>query len=360
MSRSARWLFACVAAAVPLRAQDPATPAQPMPAPTAPRTAQDPLASALLLDRVVATVNDAVVLQREILAATVPQIDSAERARGGPLSPGERRQVFVRTLTSKIDQHTLAQAAVTLGILPPERVESYFQERLQEEERELVRKLGTLQAVTEEQARQGRNWEAFVREERVDKLSALTSAMAVQTRLNNQSNLFITPRMMRTFYRENLGEFVRDARAVLGIVTFVGADANAAATAAAEIWRTEELSPEELAKRFEARGALAPQAVLIDDAARKERRRDQVEFALKGPAGTVSLPMADEVGVRLWKVLDHAASRKDSFEDPEVQKQIREHLEQRTRDRLLDQTLKRAKERTQVWQPEDLRSKPGR
>lgn len=355
MNRAGRWLLSTVAAAVPLLGQAPVQPAAPVPP-----AAQDPLAGALLLDRVVATVNDAVILQRETLAATLPQIESAERQRGAPLTSSERRQVFVRSLDSRIDQHTLAQAAVTLGILTPERVEAYFQERLQDEERELVRKFGTLQAVTEEQARQGRNWEAFVREERVGKLSELTRAMAVQTRLNNQSNLFITPRMMRTFYRENLGEFVRDAQAILGVVTFVGPEAMAAATAAAEVWRTEELNPEALAKRFESRGALAPQVLQIDENSRKDRRADQVDFALKGPGGAVSEPIQDEVGVRLWKVLDHRAARTDSFEDPEIQKLIRDVLEQRTQDRLLELTRRRARERTQVWLPADLRPRTPR
>ena len=115
---------------------------------------EDPLQGAVLLDRVMATVNDAVILNREVLALTLGQISVAERERGRPLSLPEKRGLLQRNLNSKIDQHALAQGAITLGIIPPERVESIFQDQLREEERELVRKLGTLQAVTEEQARQ--------------------------------------------------------------------------------------------------------------------------------------------------------------------------------------------------------------
>lgn len=329
-------------------------------APFAAAQQQDPLAGAVLLDRVVATVNDAVILQREVLALTVSQINAAEAERGGPLQPSERKLIFLRNLNSKIDQHALAQAAITLGILPPERVESIFQDQLLEEERELVRKLGTLQAVTEEQARQGRNWEAFVRDQRVEKMSGLTRAMAVNSRLNNQSNLFITPRMMRTFYRENVAEFVRQSQAQLGCVAFVGDDAEQKAKVAAEVWAKETLSPQELVKRFESDGAMAAEVLLIDEGARKSRRQDQVDFALAGPKDHVSAPIVDENGVKLWKVLEFQPAKKDTFEDPEVQRLIREFLEQRTIDRLLDQTRRRAKERTQVWQPPDLRTPGGR
>lgn len=321
-----------------------------------PITAQeDPLQGAVLLDRVMATVNDAVILNREVLALTLGQISVAERERGRPLSLPEKRGLLQRNLNSKIDQHALAQGAITLGIIPPERVESIFQDQLREEERELVRKLGTLQAVTEEQARQGRNWETFVREQRVDKMSSLTRAMAVSTRFNNQSNLFITPRMMRAFYRQNLSEFQRNSIAVLGSVAFTGSKAKETAQKAAEAWRTETLAPQQLAARFEQDGALAPEALRIDDESRATRRQDQVEFALAGPQGKVSDPIEVGSGYRVWKVLEFEAAKSEPFDSPEVQRLIREFLEQQARDRLLEQTRRRAKERTHVWQPADLR-----
>ncbi len=315
----------------------------------------DPLAGLVPLDRVVATVNDAVILQREILTLTVSEIRAREQERGGPLSAGERSQIFFRNLEGRIDEHALAQAAGTLGLLPPERVEEIFQSQLLEEERDLVRKLGTLQRVTEEQARQGRNWETFVRDQRVSKLSDLTRSLAVQSRLNNQSNLFITPRMMRTFYLQNRAQFVRESRAVLGCVAFAGADAAAAAAAAKAVWEQEPLSPEGIVERFSDRGAMAPETLLIDEAARKSRRPDQVAFAMQGPAGLVSEPIEDTRAVRLWKVLDFAEAREDRFEDPKVQALIRNLMEQQVYDRLLTQTRKRSRERTQVWQPPDLR-----
>ena len=317
---------------------------------------EDPLQGAVLLDRVMATVNDAVILNREVLALTLGQIRTAEQERGRQLPIGEKRALMQRNLNSKIDQHALAQGAITLGIFPPDRVESIFQDQMRDEERELVRKLGTLQAVTEEQARQGRNWETFVREQRVDKMSSLTRAMAINTRFNNQRNLFITPRMMRTFYRENLKEFERGSLAVLGSVAFSGPGARQAAQDAAEVWKKELLSPQELAARFEKSGALAPEVLRIDEESKQTRRQDQVEFALAGPKDKVSDPIEGGSGFRLWKVLEYEPPKKVPFDSPEVQKLIRDLLEQRIQDRLLEQTRRRAKERTHVWQPADLRN----
>lgn len=337
-------LFACLIAAPiasPLAGQD------------------DPLQGALLLDRVMATVNDAVILNREVLALTLGQIRALEQERGAPMPLPERRAILMRNLNSKIDQHALAQGAITLGILPPERVEGIFQDQMREEERELVRKLGTLQAVTEEQARQGRNWETFVREQRVDKMSGLAYSMSIHTRFNNQSSLFITPRMMRAFYRDNLKEFERESIAVLGSVAFSGPGAKEAAQAAADAWRQQIMSPEQVAARFEKEGALAPEVIRIDSESRKTRRQDQVDFALAGPKDKVSDPIESGSGYRVWKVLDFEPAKKEPFESPEVQRMIREFLEQRTRDRLMEQTRRRAKERTHVWQPADLRRDGG-
>jgi hypothetical protein len=306
------------------------------------------------LDRVVATVNDAVILESEILRLMKPTMDSLERTRNKPVEPAERHVLFVRNLHEKIDQHTLAQAAKTLGILPPDRVEAFFQEILREEERELVRALGTYQKVTEEQAREGRNWEAWERDQRVDKLSQLAKELSVRERLMNQHNLFITPRMMRDYYRRNRDQFVHGSRAVLGSVAFLGPSSEAVAQQAAEAWQKEPLEPVDLVARFQQQGACLPEKLLLDDNSRKTRRVDQVDFALAGPKDRVSAPIPGSEGHRLWKVMEYAEASSAPFEDAAVQQAIRARMETEVLDRLLRQVLRRARERTEVWQPQDL------
>jgi hypothetical protein len=81
----------------------------------------------------------------------------------------------------------------------------------------------------------------------------------------------------------------------------------------------------------------------------------KVEFALAGPRDKVSDPIVGEGNARLWKVLDFVAERSEPFDDPAVQQVIRNHMERAVMDRLLDQTVRRSRERTEVWQPPDLR-----
>lgn len=333
-----------LSAAAALRAQDPA-----VPPPVAPSTA-----NWIALDRVVATVNDAVILESEVVTLTIGDIRTLEQELGRPLSPGERQARMRIQLGRKIDQHALAQASKTLGILPPDRVEAVLQDMLREEEIEQVREFGTYQRLTEERARQSRSssWQAIEREQRVTKLADLTRQMAVSVRLQNQRNLFITPRMMRDFYRKNRAQFVHDSRAVLGSIGFAGSDAAAAAAAARTVWEQEDLTPDELVARFADRGAYLPESLLIDEQARKSRRPDQIEFALAGPKGHVSAPVPSASGdeLRLWKVLDFAAARNDPFDSPEVQRQIRDQMEHEVIERMLQQTTDRARQRTEVWQ----------
>src|SRR5262245_58295188 len=97
------------------------------------------------LDRVVATVNDAVILNSEVLTLTAGKVRTREEELKRRLTPEEIGRLFAAMLESKIDQHALAQAAKTLGIIPPDRVESFLQEQLRDEERDQIRELGTYQ-----------------------------------------------------------------------------------------------------------------------------------------------------------------------------------------------------------------------
>jgi len=303
------------------------------------------------LDRVVATVNDAVILNSEVLTLTAGRVRTRQEELKRQLTLEEISRVFKAMLDSKIDQHALAQAAKTLGIIPPDRVESFLQEQLKDEERDQIRELGTYQKLSEERLRQsnGSSWQSIVRDQRVSKLAELTKVLTVTTRLQNQHNLLITPRGMRYFYRRHVDQFVHGSRALLGVVAVIGPDAAATAAALVDAWRGHELAPDELVQRFANRGACNPEVLLIDDSSAKTRRPDEVAFARAGPAGTVSAPIERDGSYRVWKVLEYWATRNDPFDDADVQREIRDYMEREVVDQLMLQTIKRARERTQVW-----------
>ncbi len=341
------WQFLIAPAAASAIALQASLPAQNQPS--------DP-ATLIRLDSVVATVNDAVILESEVTTLTIGVIRTREAELHRRLTPDERVRIFRQRLGEKIDQHALAQAAKTLGVIPPDRVEAILQEQLREDEREQIRELGSMQKLTEERRRQNQNstWQAVEREQRIAKSADLTRQMAVSVRLQNQRNLFITPRMMRDFYRRHLDQFVHGASADLGTIAFQGPGAAATAAEAAATWRKEDLQPEELAERFAARGAFLPEALHLDDSSRKVRRVDQVDFALAGPKGRVADPIDLGGTFRLWKILAHYPSRNEPFDSPEVQRVIRDFMERDVVDQLLQQTIERSRQRTEVWLVPDL------
>jgi|KBSSwiStaDraftv2_1062776.scaffolds.fasta_scaffold115154_2 hypothetical protein len=308
------------------------------------------LSTLVPLDKVVATVNDAVILNSEVLTLTAPMVQSLEKQVRRPVTREEVFHLYMQNLERKIDTHALAQAAKTLGIIPPDRVESFLQEQLRDEERDQIRELGTYQKLSEERLRQssGSSWQSIVRDQRVSKLADLTRGLTTM-RLQNQRNLLITPRGMRYYYRRHNDQFVHGSRALLGVVAVMGTDGTTTAAEIADAWRDHDLMPEELVRRFAARGACNADVFVIDDSSKKTRRADEVAFALAGPAGSVSAPIEREGSYRVWKVLEYLPQRNDPFDDADVQREIRDRMEREVIDQLMLQTVKRARERTQVW-----------
>jgi hypothetical protein len=305
----------------------------------------------VLIDNVLCTVNDAVILRSEIATLTAGSVRGREIELGRPLRAQERDLLESQLLFKKIHEHALAQAAKTLGVIPPERVEEIFRQQLEEEEKEQVRDLGTYQKLSQELARQNRTWQTYVREQRVNKLADLTRSMAY-SRLQNQHHLFITPQQMRDWYRNHVTDFVHGPSAAISGVTCLGPDAEAVAKDVIAAWQAETITAHELAGRFQARGV-----VLLFDNQRAtagnpgQLRQDKVDFGLAGPFGRVSapIPVEGDGAVQVWKVVDHQPAREGRFEDPEVQNEIRRLLEDQVVENLMRQTTARALERTEPW-----------
>jgi hypothetical protein len=305
----------------------------------------------VLIDAVVCTVNDAVILRSEIATLTVGGVRGREMELGRPLNAEERALMELEFLRKKIHQHALAQAAKTLGIISPEHVEQLFQQELEEEEQAQVRDLGTYQKLSQELARQNRTWETYVREQRVDKLADMTRGLAY-SRLQNQHNLFITPQQMRAHYRKHIDDFVHDQAARISGVTCLGPDADAVARDVIAAWKLETVTAHELMRRFQDRGV----QVLFENqrttaANPGQLRQDRVDFGLAGPFGRVSDPIPVDGAVQVWKVVDFQPARAGRFEDPEVQNEIRALLEVKVIEDLMKQTIERALRRTEPWFP---------
>lgn len=104
----------------------------------------------VLIDRVVATVNDTVILYSELKTLSSGEERTAEIQKGGKLTLPELRIIQTRNLQELINRAALAQAAKTLGVLPPERVEEIFQEMLEDDRKQQIRDFGTLMKFSEE------------------------------------------------------------------------------------------------------------------------------------------------------------------------------------------------------------------
>jgi hypothetical protein len=177
--------------------------------------------------------------------------------------------------------------------------------------------------------------------------------MAVGARLQNQLNLFITPRMMREAWRQSQASLA-STMAIVAVVGFSGRDdkTRALAEEAARVWRAEQIPAPELAARFRDRVATSQMTVaLASSNPPRDLPKELVDFGLAGPLGTVSEPFAAETSFQVWKVTDYSGGQQKSFDDPETQVQLRRLLEARVVDKLRDDALRRCMARTQPWVP---------
>ena len=315
--------------------------AQALPDPPPPRP---PQAQGWLVDAITATVNDSAIMLSDLRTLTASAIRGAER-QFGPLSPQEHKLITQRELAALVNKYRMAQSVKSLGVLTPEQVEQLLRSELDSDKEDQRRDLGSMQALSLELKRQGRSWPTYEREKRVDKLNLFAQEFAVNRRLARQTNLFLTPRMLRQTYDDNRGMFVRDAAAKVVWVQFQGADAAATAEQAAALWRREELSPRQLADRFK-NGVALSELNAKDLAPDYEAVRT---FALAGPAGSVSAPIQVRGNVVVARVTEYRSARNGRFEDPEVQGELRKLCENRVIQEFQDQALGRAQDRTEVW-----------
>jgi hypothetical protein len=307
----------------------------------------------VVIDEVVSTVNDAAILASTVERTAGGAIRARELELGRSLTEAETLKERLKVLAKLIDEHSMAQATKTLGVLPPGRVEEVVQERLKQATREQVRQLGSELRFTQELKAQGQSWPSWERDQRLKIMSELAEGIAVWGRLQYQQNLFITPRMMREFYHKNRLQFVHGfLSTVARIGFFVEGDREAVlagARKAAELWRTESLTSTEMTARFPAARA-QPDLIDIGPDTPPDRVPQYVLDFAANQAGTVSDPVAvGENSVFVMKVLDHHEATNASFEDPQVQAAIRHALEQGVIRRLRDEAIQRSRDRTYIW-----------
>jgi hypothetical protein len=309
--------------------------------------------SLVLVDGVVATVNDTVILQSELIAQVTGRIRTFEAQSGTKVTDAQREAFLQEARRQLIWRAAMAQGAKTLGIVPSQRVDEIVQDMMREDERQQQRDFGSLMRWSEAWAQQNLTYDSYEREQRTAKMYELTKQIAVNARLQNQFNLFITPRMMREAWRQRQPSLASTV-AIVGVVGFGSRDdkTRALVAEAARVWRAEQLTPNELAARFRDRVAAIPMTVRVASSNRpKELQPELIDFGLAGPLGNVSEPFAAETSFQIWKVLDYAGGQQKSFDDPETQVQLRRMLEGQVVDKLQDDALRRCLERTQPWVP---------
>ena len=98
----------------------------------------------VVIDRVVATVNDTVILSSDLNTLASSEIRVAETTKGSKLTDAERGFILNRNLQELINRAALSQAAKTLGVLPPDRVEDLLKGMMKEDEDQQIRDFGSM------------------------------------------------------------------------------------------------------------------------------------------------------------------------------------------------------------------------
>src|SRR5262249_16805778 len=217
-----------------------------------------------------------------------------------------------------------AGAPSPLGIAPPQRIDEIVQEMMREDERQQQRDFGSLMRWSEAWAQQNLTYDTYEREERTAKMVELTKQMAIGGRLQNQLDLFITPRMMRDTWRPNPANLA-SPQAIVGVVGFGGRDdkTRALAEEAARVWRAEPLTASELAARFRDRAATSQMTVVVSSSNRpRGLQKELIDFGLAGPPGHVCEPVPAESPFQVWKGNDYAGRQRKAFDQPETQVRV--------------------------------------
>jgi hypothetical protein len=309
--------------------------------------AQDPPApkGPVRVDAVIATVNDGAITWSELRNVADPFIRTQSAQLQRPLSAPEMEAIYQRALRDLIDKHRLAQAVKSFGVFTPEQIEMIFQRELTRQEQEQLRDFGSYPAIASELKRRGQTWGTAKSEKRVDIMSRFATDIAVYMRLQKQSNLYLTPRMLRETYERERRFFVHGAMARVSIVAFRDKDARATAEKAAAEWREQEIDASQLATRY---GAIALSEKEADSLAPELAAIKT--FALAGPVGNISPAFEADGAVRIAKITAYVPERNGRFEDPAVQDELRVLCDKAVKDEFLNEALRRAGMRTEVWQ----------
>lgn len=320
-----------------LLAQETPTPA-PAQAPTSDRP--------VLVDGVVATVNDSAILITTVRTQANGRLNALQQ-RFGQLTGQMIEAEMQRALDSEIERHSLAHAAKSIGKFTPEQIDQIVQSELERDQQEQIRGIGSINAYSRELKRLGRDWPTYEHEQRIDKLFDIAEELGVRQRLARQTNLYLTPRMLRETYAANRDQFVRPALASVTQVMFTGPDAEAAATEASTTWRLQPMTARQVADKFTDRGAIAVGEMLTTELA--GGLAEIRAFALAGPQGAVSPPIKFGNSWRVARVGEFRPARNAAFEDPATQDELRSLCSRKVIDEFREQYLERAKQRTEVW-----------
>jgi len=322
----------------------PCVSAQVAPKPAPKATAKKPAGAPkrYFVDSVVASVNDSSILQSKLFLASLSTIAGAE-AQGRRLTLNDVRDLTLNELRKMVGSYQMAQSARSFGNFPTEQFDAILQDQLDRDKQERVRDLGTEFAFSEELARTGQTWQTYEDDLRIEKLTMLAEQFAIYERLRKQSNLYLTPRMLRETYEKHEELFERPASAEVGQIIFSGSDAEKNALAAAEHWRAYNWTAKEVAAKY--KGAQPLFALPASSLGAKLKA-----FALAGPAGKVSELIRNPDGsIKLAKVLRHVTAAGGGFENPEVQAQVRLFAKNELHKQFRAQALRRARDRTRVW-----------
>lgn len=315
---------------------------QPVPKAAAPQGKPAGAAKRYFVDSVVASVNDSSILQSKLFLASISTINGAE-AQGRRLTLNDVRNLTLNELRKMVGSYQMAQSARSFGNFPPEQFDAILKDQLDRDKQERVRDLGTEFAFSEELARTGQTWQTYEDDLRIEKLTMLAEQFAIYERLRKQSNLYLTPRMLRETYEEHEDKFERPASAEVGQIHFSGPDAEKNALAAAAHWRSYNWTAKEVAAKYKGAQPLFPLPASSLGSKLKE-------FALAGPAGKVAELIRNPDGsVRLAKIMRHVAAAGGGFENPDVQAQVRQFAKNKLHFEFRAQALRRARERTRVW-----------
>lgn len=342
-----------LAAAATAQVQTPPAPAPAAanpPSADAPRTQPRPNAGAerqrpLLIDMVVATVNDSAILLSELRSVTKGTVRSLA-AQGRRLAPSDEELLMRRELGKLVDKRRMALSIHSMGIYTPEQIDGYVKSVLEQERQEKQRDVGSMLALSQALKDEGRTWPTYEREQKLDKLHEFAEDATVRRRLGSSNGtLFLTPRMLRETYQRERASFVHPPHWRAAMIEFGGPEAKDHAASAAAAWALQPLNTRELAAGY----TDVLSAGEAGDEGLAEHLKPVAEFAEKGPAGAVSPPLQVGGSFYVVKILQYLPAENGRFEDPAVQARLRMVLQNRVRAEFEKQALDRAEERTVVW-----------